>query len=103
MGRPCRTATRRGDLRGTLRWRAPVDRRDRIRRGRMKIWIDCSNTPHPLLFAPVARRLERDGHAVMVTARDHAQTVELVLERWPAAEVIGTESPRGRFSKVATL
>jgi uncharacterized protein len=69
----------------------------------MKVWIDCSNSPHPLLFAPVARRLEREGHTVRVTARDHAQTVELVRERWPAAEVIGTESPRGRFSKVVTL
>ena len=69
----------------------------------MKIWIDCSNSPHPLLFAPVARRLQNEGHAVMVTARDNAQTVELTRERWPGAEVIGAPSPRGRCAKVATL
>ncbi len=69
----------------------------------MKVWIDCSNSPHPLLFAPVARRLERAGHRVMVTARDNAQTVELARERWPAAEVIGGVSPRRRLAKVATL
>jgi predicted glycosyltransferase len=69
----------------------------------MKIWIDCSNSPHPLLFAPVARRLHDEGHEVAVTARNNAQTVELTLEHWPDAEVIGAPSPRGRCSKVATL
>ncbi len=69
----------------------------------MKIWIDCSNSPHPLLFAPVARRLQNEGHSVNVTARDNAQTVELTRERWPAAEVIGAPSPRGRCAKAATL
>jgi predicted glycosyltransferase len=69
----------------------------------MKIWIDCSNSPHPLLFAPVARRLEQTGHQVMVTARDNAQTVELARERWPTVEVIGEGSPRRRWAKVAAL
>jgi uncharacterized protein len=69
----------------------------------VKIWIDCSNSPHPLLFAPVARRLEEQGHEVMVTARNNAQTVELTLEQWPEAEVIGAASPRQKGAKVATL
>ncbi|MGN6869068.1 MAG: DUF354 domain-containing protein [Solirubrobacteraceae bacterium] len=69
----------------------------------MKTWIDCSNSPHPLLFAPVARRLEQAGHEVVVTARDNAQTVELARERWPTVHVIGGVSPRRRWAKVATL
>lgn len=69
----------------------------------MNIWIDFSNSPHPLLFAPVARRLEEAGHDVFVTARDNAQTIDLARERWPAVEVIGRPSPRGRSSKVATI
>jgi len=69
----------------------------------VRIWIDCSNSPHPLLFAPVARRLEQTGHRIMVTARDNAQTVELARERWPGVEVIGGVSPRRRLAKVATL
>jgi uncharacterized protein len=69
----------------------------------MKVWIDCSNSPHPLLFAPVARRLETEGHELLVTARDNAQTIELAMARWPRVEVIGGASPRGRASKVATL
>ena len=54
----------------------------------MKVWIDCSNSPHPLLFAPVVRALEERGHEVAVTVRDHAQTVELARDRWAAAEVV---------------
>jgi hypothetical protein len=69
----------------------------------MKIWIDLSNSPHPLLFAPVARRLQTEGHEVLVTARDNAQTIELARERWPAVEVIGGASPRRRSSKVAAI
>jgi predicted glycosyltransferase len=69
----------------------------------MKVWIDLANSPHPLVFAPVARRLERDGHEVLITARDNAQTVELALERWPDIEVIGGESPKGKPAKLAAI
>lgn len=69
----------------------------------MKVWIDLSNSPHPLLFAPVARELEEGGHTVLVTVRDNAQTVELALKRWPRAEVIGGQSPRHRLAKAATI
>ena len=65
----------------------------------MRVWIDLSNSPHPLLFAPVARRLAELGHEVVVTARDNAQTVELARERWPSVEVIGGPSPPGRRAR----
>jgi predicted glycosyltransferase len=69
----------------------------------MKVWIDMSNSPHPLLFAPVARRLQDAGHEVLVTARDNAQTVALTLERWPDATVFGAESPPSRLAKAGVL
>jgi uncharacterized protein len=69
----------------------------------MRIWIDLSNSPHPLLFAPIARRLQRLGHEIGITARDNAQTVELTLERWPDAAIIGGPSPRSRAKKVETM
>ena len=69
----------------------------------MRIWIDLSNSPHPLLFVPVARRLEGLGHSVSVTARDNAQTVELAQERWPAVDVIGGASPKGRRAKAQAM
>jgi uncharacterized protein len=69
----------------------------------MRIWIDLSNSPHPLLFAPIARRLEELGHEVGVTARDNAQTAELTLERWPDAAIIGGSSPKSRMRKMETM
>jgi predicted glycosyltransferase len=69
----------------------------------VKVWIDLSNSPHALLFAPVARRLEGLGHTVFVTARDNAQTVELGRRYWPDLEVVGGESPPGRAAKARSL
>ena len=69
----------------------------------MRVWIDLSNSPHPLLFAPVAARLAEAGAETAVTVRDHAQTAELARERWPEAEVIGGPSPAGRAAKSRAL
>jgi uncharacterized protein len=69
----------------------------------MRIWIDLANSPHPLLFAPIARRLEELGHEVGITARDNAQTVELALERWPDATIIGGQSPKSRAKKARMM
>ena len=68
----------------------------------MRIWIDLANSPHPLLFWPIARELERHGHEVSLSARDHAQTVELAAARWPDVAVVGGESPSG-MRKAATI
>jgi uncharacterized protein len=69
----------------------------------LRIWIDLANSPHPLLFAPLARGLEAQGHEVMVTARDNAQTVDLAREYWPEAAVVGAESPASPVAKTTTL
>ena len=65
----------------------------------MRIWIDLANTPHVLLLEPIVARLEGDGHEVLLTARDHAQTVELARGVWPDVPVIGGASPDGRLQK----
>jgi uncharacterized protein len=67
------------------------------------VWIDLSNSPHPLLFAPVAQRLEAIGDEVLVTARDNAQTAELARARWPGVDVIGGPSPASRLKKAGAL
>jgi predicted glycosyltransferase len=69
----------------------------------MRVWIDLSNSPHPLLFRPVASRLEASGHSVLITARDNAQTVELARQRWSDVNVIGGPSPKGRSAKVRAM
>ena len=43
----------------------------------MRVWIDLTNSPHVLVMRPVIDALRADGHAVEVTARDFAQTLEL--------------------------
>lgn len=65
----------------------------------MKVWIDLANSPHPLLFAPISKRLEELGATVEVSYRDHAQTAELARERWPAATLVGVPSRPSRLSK----
>ena len=46
----------------------------------MRVWIDMTNSPHVPFFRPLIRLLQEDGHEVEVTAREFAQTLEL-LER----------------------
>jgi uncharacterized protein len=65
----------------------------------MRVWIDLANSPHVPLFEPVVAHLRGEGWEVVVTARDHAQTVELARIRWPDVTVIGGESPGGRAAK----
>ena len=44
----------------------------------MKIWIDMSAPAHVLVFRPIIPRLRAAGHEVEVTARDYAQTLDLL-------------------------
>jgi uncharacterized protein len=69
----------------------------------LRVWIDLSNSPHPILFEPIVDELRGAGHEVTLTARDHAQTVALAQERWPEVEVIGARSPSGRGAKARAV
>lgn len=69
----------------------------------MRVWIDLSNSPHPLLFAPIARSLQAAGHELALTARDNAQTLQLAREHWPEVEAIGGPSPKPRAQKAAAI
>jgi hypothetical protein len=44
----------------------------------LRIWIDMTAPAHVLVFRPVIERLRARGHEVQVTARDYAQTLELL-------------------------
>jgi predicted glycosyltransferase len=44
----------------------------------MRVWIDLTNSPHVLVMRPVIELLRADGHEVQVTARDFAQTLQLL-------------------------
>jgi predicted glycosyltransferase len=43
----------------------------------VNIWIDLANSPQVLFFRPLIGELERRGHAVTITSRDFAQTIQL--------------------------
>ena len=69
----------------------------------MRVWVDLGNSPHVALFGEVVDDLRQQGHDVFLTARDHAQTVGLALQRWPDVVVIGGRSPTGLGGKAASL
>ncbi len=55
------------------------------------IWIDLENSPHVPFFVPIIEELERAGCEVILTARDFAQTRELVARAGLNARIIGGE------------
>ena len=70
---------------------------------KVRVWIDLANSPHVPLAEPIVRALRRRGDEVVLTARDHAQTVELARRRWPELRVIGGSSPPGRAKKALAI
>jgi len=55
----------------------------------MRVWVDLTNSPHPIVLRPIVERLRAAGHEVSVTARDFAQTVELASRLGLEPTVIG--------------
>jgi predicted glycosyltransferase len=69
----------------------------------MKIWIDMTAPAHVLVFRPIIERLRERGHDVHVTARDYAQTLEL-LELHAIEHVhFGRHGGASRARKLASL
>lgn len=69
----------------------------------MRIWVDLSNSPHVALFRPIVEHLRARGDDVVLSARDHAQTVGLAQRQWPDVAVIGGTSPPRRIEKVGAI
>ena len=55
----------------------------------MRVWIDITNSPHVPFFRPLLRLLAEDGHEVEVTAREFAQTLELLERHGIEHRVVG--------------
>jgi predicted glycosyltransferase len=69
----------------------------------VKVWIDITNSPHVLFFAPIVRRLQAQGHQVTVTARSYAQTEQLLADHHIDALVVGRHRGRNVAAKAAGL
>src|SRR5581483_5284167 len=78
---------------------AAAGRRSGRMTGVRRMWIDLANAPHVLVCEPIVKQLREEGWEVLLTARDHAKTVELARRRWSEIEVVGGASPQGRIRK----
>src|SRR5712691_5970504 len=58
---------------------------------------------HVLVFRPLIGLLRRQGHEVEVTAREYAQTLQLLQLHGLEAEVIGRHGGRSRFRKARSM
>ncbi len=68
-----------------------------------RIWIDLSNSPHVLFFAPLMRLLRNEGHHIILSARDFAQTLPLCRRYGLEPEVIGTHGGQGKVKKLLNI
>ena len=55
----------------------------------MRVWVDITNSPHVPFFRPLLELLAEDGHEVEVTAREFAQTLELLERNGIEHHVVG--------------
>jgi predicted glycosyltransferase len=69
----------------------------------MKVWIDMTASAHVLVFQPLIKILEERGDEVQITARDYAQTIQLLELHGIEAEVIGRHGGRSRLGKARSL
>jgi predicted glycosyltransferase len=69
----------------------------------MKVWIDITAPAHVLVFRPLMKILRERGDEVSVTARDYAQTVQLLEPHGVEADVLGRHGGRSRLGKARSL
>jgi predicted glycosyltransferase len=65
----------------------------------MRVWIDVTNSPHVLFFRPLVALLRAREHDVTISARDFAQTLELLEDAGLEHTVVGP--PHGGASRAA--
>ncbi len=87
--------SRRGDR--------PRDRRLPPGLGAVRVWIDMTASAHPLVFRPLVKLMEARGDEVEITARDYAQTLQLIERHGMHATPIGHHGGRSRTGKARQL
>jgi hypothetical protein len=69
----------------------------------LRIWIDITAPAHVLVFRPLIAFLRERGDEVEMTAREYAQTVQLLELHGIEAELIGRHGGRSRVGKLGTM
>src|SRR4051812_38442214 len=69
----------------------------------MRVWIDMTASAHVLVFRPLIEIMRGRGDDVEITARDYAQTLQLLELHGLTAEVIGRHGGRSRPPKTPPM
>jgi uncharacterized protein len=69
----------------------------------MRVWIDMTASAHPLVFRPLVEIMRDRGDEVEITARDYAQTLQLIEQHGMSATVIGHHGGRSRLGKARQM
>jgi len=69
----------------------------------MRVWVDVTNSPHVLVFRPLIRLLRRRGAEVDVTAREFAQTLELLALHGIEPTVVGHHGGASTLGKARAM
>jgi predicted glycosyltransferase len=69
----------------------------------MRVWIDMTASAHVLVFRPLIEIMRGRGDEVEITARDYAQTLQLLELHGLDAEVIGRHGGRSRVRKARQM
>jgi predicted glycosyltransferase len=69
----------------------------------MRVWIDMTASAHVLVFRPLIAIMRERGDEVEITARDYAQTLQLLELHGLEAEVIGRHGGRSRTGKARQM
>src|SRR6476660_3442440 len=69
----------------------------------MRVWVDMTASAHVLVFRPLIEILRGRGDEVEITAREYAQTLQLLELHGLDAEVIGRHGGRSRLGKARAL
>jgi predicted glycosyltransferase len=69
----------------------------------VRVWIDMTASAHVLVFRPLVEIMRGRGDEVEITARDYAQTLQLLELHGLSAEVIGRHGGRSRLQKARRM
>ena len=72
-------------------------------RSLMRVWIDMTASAHVLVFRPLIDIMRERGDEVEITAREYAQTLQLLELHGLSAEVIGRHGGRSRVQKARQM
>jgi len=65
-----------------------------------KIWFDFDNAPHVPILMPIIKELRKRGYQTLLTARDKAETKELLILNKEKFKVIGKSFPKNKILKL---